>query len=144
VESEFPSDGQNRWLIIDDLMDELGGRKELDALFTKQSHHRNISVFFVAQNLFHKGLRQVSLNSHYMFLFYNPRDVSTVQNLGRQLYPHNPNFLLHAYEWATSRAFSHLFLDLTQRADRRVRVRAGFDGVDGTMVAFAEKKKTRK
>ena len=141
VREEFPADGENRWLVIDDLMDELSGRGELNALFTKQSHHINISVFFVVQNLFHKGLRQVSLNSHYMFLFYNPRDVSTVQNLGRQLYPTNPNFLLRAYEEATSAPYSHLFLDLTQKADRRSRVRAGFAGLRGKMVAFAEKRR---
>ena len=140
---EFPADGENRWLVIDDLMDELSGRDELNSLFTKQSHHLNISVFFVVQNLFHKGLRQVSLNSHYMFLFYNPRDVSTIQNLGRQLFPANPKFLLKAYEEATGRPYSHLFLDLKQNTDRRARVRAGFAGVDGEMRTFAENRRAR-
>ena len=61
-----------------------------------------------------------------------------MQNLGCQLYPANPNFLLRAYKEATSVPYSHLFLDLTQKADRRTRVRAGFAGQDGKMVAFAE------
>jgi hypothetical protein len=46
------------------------------SLFTKKSHHRNISVMYIEQNLFHKGKnhRTISLNAHYMVLFKNPRD----------------------------------------------------------------------
>ena len=67
VEDRYAADGQNRWLIIDDLADELVGTNELSNFFTKQRHHLNLSVI-----LFQKSLRQVSLNCHYMFLFYNP------------------------------------------------------------------------
>ena len=56
---DIENDGLNRWVILDDLMDELSGNSSLTALFTKHSHHRNISVFFVSQNLFHKKLRTV-------------------------------------------------------------------------------------
>ena len=70
---------QNRRLIIDDLADELEGTNELNKLFLKQSHHLNVSVIFVTHNLLQKNSHQVSLNCHYMFLFYNPRDVSIVQ-----------------------------------------------------------------
>lgn len=137
VESRYPTGGGNRWLIIDDLADELVGSKELDRLFTKHSHHLNLSVFLVTHNLFQKNLRQVSLNSHYMFLFYNPRDVSTVQSLARQLYPNNTRFLTKAYEEATSKPFSHLFIDLKQKTDPRARVRAGFAGDGKGMIALS-------
>ena len=45
VEADVPNDGQNRWLIIDDLMEEALGKGTSNALYTKYSHHRNISVF---------------------------------------------------------------------------------------------------
>ena len=40
------------------------------------SHHRNLSVIYTVQNLFHqgKGNRSKSLNSHYLVLYKNPRD----------------------------------------------------------------------
>jgi hypothetical protein len=41
-------------------------------------HHRNISVMYIVQNLFHRGKhhRTIGLNAHYMVVFKNPRDVS--------------------------------------------------------------------
>jgi len=44
--------------------------------FTKKSPHRNISVMYIVQNLFHRGKhhRTISLNAHYMVLFKTPRD----------------------------------------------------------------------
>ena len=44
VEDRYKVGGKNRWLIIDDLADELVGTKELNKLFTKHSYHLNVSV----------------------------------------------------------------------------------------------------
>ena len=38
-------------IILDDLMDETDQR--VASLFTKKSHHKNISVMYIVQNLFH-------------------------------------------------------------------------------------------
>ena len=119
MEDRYEVGGQNRWLIIDDLADELVGTKKLNKLFTKQSHHLNVSVILVTRNLFQKNLCQMSLNCHYMFLFYNPRDVSTVQTLAKQ-------FSDKSLPKGNKKLHSHLFLDLKQRTDPRARVRAGF------------------
>jgi len=37
-------------------------------LFTKGSHHRNVSIMYLAQSLFPKNkfARNISLNAHYM------------------------------------------------------------------------------
>ena len=65
-------------LIIDDTMNEMD--EPVANLFTKGSHHRNVSVAFLVQNLFHKNkhIRTISLNAHYMVcLLYtspSPRD----------------------------------------------------------------------
>jgi hypothetical protein len=50
-------------IILDDLMDETDQR--VASLFTKKSHHRNISVMYIVQNLFHRGKhhRTISLNA---------------------------------------------------------------------------------
>ena len=40
-------------IILDDLMDETDQR--VASLFTKKSHHRNISVMYIVQNLLHRG-----------------------------------------------------------------------------------------
>ena len=53
-------------IILDDLMDETDQR--VASLFTKNSHHSNISVMYIVQNLFHrrKHHRTLSLTAHYM------------------------------------------------------------------------------
>ena len=63
-------------IVIDDQMIEAGKDNRIVNLFTKGSHHRNLSVICIVQNLFHqgKGNRSISLNSHYLVLFKNPRD----------------------------------------------------------------------
>jgi hypothetical protein len=65
----------------------------------KKSHHRNMSVMYIAHNLFHRGKhhRTVSLNAHYMVLFKNPRDVSQIMALAHQMYPQRTKYFLEAY-----------------------------------------------
>ena len=84
-------------LIIDDLMQETDGT--VANLFTKGSHHRNISVIYLTQNLFHKNqhMRTISLNSHYMILFKNPRDADQFAILARQMYPSNWKFVVELH-----------------------------------------------
>ena len=124
--TQLPSDGKPRWLIIDDLMSESGGNKEVEDLFTKHSHHKNVSVFVLVQNFFHKGFRTITLNAHYLFLFKNPRDASQIAFLARQLYPNNTKFLIESYKDATSEPHSFLTLDLKQDTPEDLRVLGNF------------------
>ena len=43
------------WIIIDDLMSESANSKIISELFTKGSHHRNLSVILIVQNFFTRG-----------------------------------------------------------------------------------------
>ena len=124
--TELPSDGKPRWLIIDDLMSESSGNEDVEDLFTKHSHHKNVSVFVLVQNFFHKGFRTITLNPHYLFLFKNPRDASQIGFLARQLFPENPKFLIESYKDATSKPHSFLVLDLKQNTDEDFRVLGNF------------------
>jgi hypothetical protein len=47
-------------IILDDLMDETDQR--VASLFTKKNHHRNISVMYIVQNLFHHRTNALSLS----------------------------------------------------------------------------------
>src|SRR5258708_318336 len=90
-------------IVIDDLMNELGSNKKLTSLFTKGSHHNNISVIFITQNLFHQGnqIRTISLNCHYIILMKNPRDKRQIQYLGNQVFSNNTKFFIEAFNDAT-------------------------------------------
>jgi len=110
-------------LIIDDLMHETN--ETVVNLFTKGSHHRNVSVMYLAQNLFPKNkfARTISLNAHYMILFKNPRDASQFANLARQMYPGKSKFAVEAYIDSTREPYSYLLVDLRPEQDDDLRLR---------------------
>ena len=126
IENDVPDDGQHRWIIVDDLLGEVGGKAEMNNLFTKHSHHKNLSVFFVTQNLFDKNIRLLSVNAQYVIVFKNPRDMAQIAHLGRQIFPQNPKFLTESYVDATKEPYSYLLLDLKQSTREEVRVLGGF------------------
>ena len=113
----------NALLILDDLMAETD-EKVLN-IFTRGSHHKNISVIFMAQNFFHnnKHMRTISLNAQYVISFKNPRDKSQILHLGKQLYPHNSRFVQDAYIDATAEPFGYLLFDLRSEQDEDLRLR---------------------
>lgn len=113
-------------LIIDDQM-EIGAKSNtLSKFFTKGSHHKNMSVVYLVQNLFDKGKSQrtVSLNAHYILLFKNPRDKSQAEVLARQMYPGKWRAFLKAFEDATRKPHSYLLVDLRPDTPEACRLRA--------------------
>ena len=76
----------NNLLILDDLMEEMAGDKKASTLFTRDMHHKNVTVFFVVKNLFKQGksMRDVALNSQVIVLFNSPRDVQQIGVLAHQ------------------------------------------------------------
>ena len=129
-------------VIIDDMMREADNR--VVDLFTKGCHHRNISVFFITQNLFHqgRGQRDISLNAHYIVCFKNPRDRVQIRYLARQIYPDSPKFIEEAYTDATKNPHGYLLIDLKQSTDEDMRVRSSIFP-DTTNYVYVPKKKTK-
>ena len=113
---DYANDPRSKLVIVDDLMRESSAGGAIVDLFTKASHHNNLSVIFITQNLFHqgKGQRDISLNAQYIVIFRNLRDRAQITHLSRQLCPEDPRFLQEAYWDATSEAYGYLLLDLKQ------------------------------
>ena len=103
-------------LIMDDQMREGTQSGDVCDLFTEGSHHRNVSVICMLQNLYYKGKenRTMSLNSSYLVMFKNPRDQQQVAVLARQMYPNRPQHFMAEYERATRKPYGYLFVDLKQ------------------------------
>ena len=76
VSADFNNCGKNTCLIIlDDLLNDAYSKDVCDQ-FTKGSHHRNITVILITQNLFHQGkyCRDISLNATYIVVLKFVRD----------------------------------------------------------------------
>ena len=126
-EDRFLDPSVRNLLVIDDLMSDATKDTRICDLFTKGSHHRNLSVLCLLQNLYYRGKenRTMSLNSHYLVLFKNPRDQQQIAVLARQMYPGNlsQNFL-EEYKRATERPYGHLVVDLKPDTTDDQRLRA--------------------
>ena len=70
-------------------MAQSGKDKRIADLFTKESHHRNLSVIYIVQNIFHQGkeMRNISLNAHCIVLFKSPKERQQISILARQVNP---------------------------------------------------------
>ena len=136
-ESEVPTDGKPRWIVVDDLMEEVSGGGTMNNLFTKYSHHRNLSVFFLIQDLFKKKNRTLTLNAQYMFLFKNPRDKLFIDNLARQAFPGKVKQVRQVYEKVTQDPYSFLLLDMRQETDERCRLVENFAVPNKQMYVYA-------
>ena len=119
---KFDSD-VNRLMIIDDLMCEKDSEGVLVDLFTKSSHHRNISVIFIVHNVFEKYLRTVNINAKYMIMFKNPRDQSQIRVLGSQMFGSGDNLVKKAYADISKEPHAYLLLNFSQNAKPCERVR---------------------
>jgi len=119
------ANGEPSLVILDDLLTDVYS-KQVCALFTRGSHHRNLSVILITQNLFHQGrfCRDISLNAHYTVAFKNVRDKKQFMYLASQVYPEDSVGLYNAYLDAIKEAYGYMVLDLTQNTNDGLRFRS--------------------
>jgi hypothetical protein len=118
------TDGVSTLLIIDDLMSEC--TSEITKFFTKGSHHRNLSIWFLMQNFFHQGkeIRTITLNAQYIIIFKNPRDKQQIKVLARQMFDRDAQAMEVAYSMATEHPHGYLLVDLKQDTPDHLRLRS--------------------
>jgi hypothetical protein len=123
-------------LILDDQMENKMATKRGDngatKFFTQGSHHRNLTIVYIVQNLFNQdpAMRTISLNTQYMVLFKNVRDTTQIRLLGRQMYM-NADFLADCYKDATSRPHGYLLIVFHKDMCDNLRILTNVLGEDG-------------
>ena len=129
------TDSQN-CLVIDDLMVELNNNPKYEKLWTVLSHHYNLTIVYLTQNLFEKGkgARSISLNTSYFCLFRAFRDVLQIQHFAREAFPGKTKQFMQAYRMATSKEYGYLLVDLESRKDSRFRLRTNIFPGENTVV----------
>lgn len=109
-------------LVIDDMMREKANDTFVHNLFTKISHHMNISVIFITQNMYEKGQCLMKRNAHYLVVMRSPSDKSQILTLARQLYPGSSKFFLESYSDATRNKFGYLLVDVSPNSEEEFRL----------------------
>ena len=123
--SQFMSPDKRNLIILDDLMTEAKGDQRIADLFTKGSHHRNISIVYLTQNVFPQGkvCRDIALNTQYLVLFNNPIYRLQVTTLAKRIYPSTSAIFMKRFEEATSRPYGYLVVDLKSSTSEQDRLR---------------------
>ena len=111
-------------MVIDDLMKEVSESTTTTDIFTKYSHHRNMTVIFIVQKLYSdsKNARIISGNAQIIVLFKNPRDSRAITVLGSQMFPGRKGFLTSAFADATKEPYSYLVVNAHQATKEDLRV----------------------
>lgn len=108
-------------LVVDDMMNQIKNKEigsALANLFTAASHHRNITVVLILQNIFYQSpyTRDLSLNAHYIILFAMKRDKGQVTRLGTQIMPGRHKDFLKVYTEAVSTPHGYLLIEIHPRS----------------------------
>ena len=114
-------------LIVDDLMGSCSNDQLMADIMTKHSHHRNITVVYIVQNLFPPGKfsRTISLNCHYIFAFKNLRDSMGISNLIQQVFCNKKErmYAMESFQDATDKMYGYLLFDLHPSTSTDFRLR---------------------
>ena len=122
-QDEFFDPRFNNLIILDDLMSTASKNPQITDLFTEGSHHRNLSVIAINQNLYYSKDPTQRRNCHYLALFNNPVDQQPIMTLARQMYPSHPEKFMEKFREATDQPYGYLLVDLkptTLASDRLV------------------------
>ena len=113
TEEKF-SEFSNSLVILDDMVDAVMNDSSMMKVFTERSHHQNISVIFMTQNIFHQGktARTISLNTQYMVLFENARDRQQIKTLAKQMYPDKWTSFMDRFNKETKKPYGRMIVDL--------------------------------
>jgi len=115
----------NNFIIFDDLMQDAVKSNTVSGYFTRGSHHKNLSVILLTQNIFQQGSvgRTININAHYTVFFKNPRNVQQISYIGRQMFSKGANVLKEAYDDAISRPYGYIFIDYKQNTPDKYRIK---------------------
>ena len=117
-------------LVLDDPMEEGGQDKRVLDLFTKDSHHRNITVLYLTQDLFPPGKfsKTINHNAHYIVAFKNLRDQTGIRTILLQAFPDRWRQVLRLFKRITSRPFGYL---MCPASDDRYRLWSHLTPLEG-------------
>ena len=120
------SDEHNSTIIIDDMAME--ATADTSNIFTVGSHHLNMNVIFICQNIFTRNphFRQISTNNTYTVLFKNVRDKTQIVNFAKQYAPGQTKQFVKIYYDATKEPHTYLMLDYHQETPDEHRIRSNF------------------
>lgn len=123
---EFTSSGKHTIIIIDDLQTTASNSPVIELIFTRISHHRHCTCFYLLQNIFIQGKNQITigLNAQYISIHRSPRSIAQLNLINRQIFTNSKNILAEAYsDVMKCDSYGYILLDLTAHCPDEHRIR---------------------
>lgn len=116
---------QHRICIIDDLSHEALNSQLVQLMFTRFSHHANLSTVLISQNIFEQGTKKstITANVGYVILLKSPRAACQLGILSSQIYPGQKEGVLAAYKDAVQN-YGYFVLDCMPHSNDLYRLRS--------------------
>ena len=116
IDTRYPS-----VIVVNDLMRDATKSKDVCELFLDGSNHRNISVTCILQDGLSKRKENItmSINTQYIVLFKNPKDLIGPAILARQMYHSHPKKFMIKYTEATKPLWISVHRPKTKQPRRR-------------------------
>lgn len=118
----FKSENKSTLLCMDDFLSE-ASEQFLQDLFTRGTHHHNISTVFVTQHLYAKSLKVPRLNCSYFCFLRNPANEREIRTFAHQTFPRQFKFFTDSYTDAVKPLYGYLFVDLHPQSPPLLRLR---------------------
>jgi len=98
-------------------------RQHIFEMFIRKSHHQNLGVFVLLQQIFNNSLRLATINATYSFIFPCETDKNVLEYLNQRLFPKCKNFLREAMEDCKNMKWSFLLIDCSPSQHSNFRTR---------------------
>ena len=112
-------------IFLDDIMQELSSKANLSKIFTQLCHHKQLTCILSVQNLFFQSneYKNMVLNCSYLCLFKVPGDKRQISTIGGRMFPGKSGKFISAFEKATEKPYSYLFIDYRQKTRNFMRLK---------------------
>ena len=110
-------------LILDDMMHAISKNSKAEQMFTQDSHHSNVSVVFITQNIFYTSpiIRTINLNCTYLIVTKNTRTKAQTVHLADQMMLRDE--VVAAMEDMEREQYSYMLIDMSPHQTSGIKVK---------------------
>ena len=130
IETDFPHtapDNETQIIVLDDFMKEAAKNDHVLQLFTKWSHHKNLTAIMITQNLYHQGRHSVDItrNVSVAGFIIELRNIRVIERFLQSSY--NKEQVREIMQWIRrntyGKPYSNFFIDFDMKTDDQCRLR---------------------
>ena len=116
----------SRLLILDDFMGDKKVESKVFEIFTKLSHHNNMSIVYMLQNPYHQGkhMTDIKRSMSHMVLFNSPQDIQPVSIFLSRVAGEKNTLVRKVVQELQDTPHGYVMVDVSQKTKNCARIRS--------------------